>query len=68
MHSILLTLRSSDRGGNRVPGHAARPTDVRPADDESIASIDMRTDWPTHRIRWCLSLSLTKPIESRGTR
>ncbi len=66
MHSIPLTLRSPDRHGNGVPGRTVRPAGVRPADDESIASIDMRTDWPTHRIRWCLSVA--RPIERRGSR
>ena len=66
MHCTTTFFRSADRVGGAAPGPVVRPQADPRGDRDSVSSIDSQTTWPTHRIRWYLSLQ--EKLERGATR
>jgi hypothetical protein len=56
MHCITNFFRSPGRAAPAAPTFAGRRAAAQTDGRESVASLDGHTTWPTHRIRWYLSL------------
>lgn len=63
MHCLTLKERVPTRP---QPGSAAGPIAPPARERAAHVALDSQTDWPTHRLRWCLSLFA--PLDRRGGR
>lgn len=59
-----ITVDTAPTQVGKAPAQASLPASPRQSPNGWAATLDSRTEWPTHRVRWCLSLLQT---ESRNT-